>query len=170
MSRLVLICLVLGILLIYLIYDSIKKQPMLHEGFASSKLNNKHKRGKKYDANYDIKMYGLDGNTSRSGFSDIEKRQKGNGNKSKLSKLSKFSKKGKRDEFKDVIAEIDQINPGAFSFKSIGNTMKRYNNNLDSRLRYAKDSNNHSKLDGTMAQGSVLFDEFKKLFAFSDMF
>ena len=142
---------------------------MLHEGFASSKLN-KQKRGKKYDANYDIKMYGLDGNTSRSGFSDIEKRQKGNGNKSKLSKLSKFSKKGKRDEFKDVIAEIDQINPGAFSFKSIGNTMKRYNNNLDSRLRYAKDSNNHSKLDGTMAQGSVLFDEFKKLFAFSDMF
>ena len=62
--------------------------------------------------------------------------------------------------------EIDKIDVSAFSFNSIGNTVKRYSDNIDNRIKYAKKTNNHSHIDSTMAQGGVLWDELKKLFIF----
>lgn len=72
---------------------------------------------------------------------------------------------GKYDNFQDVLDEIDKIDVSAFGINSMGNTISRYSKNIDDRMNYAKKKNKHSRLDTSMAQLSVLTDEFKKLFA-----
>jgi len=72
---------------------------------------------------------------------------------------------GKYDNFQDVLDEIDKIDVGAFSINSIGNTIQRYSKNFDKRLKYAHKKNSKSNVDASMAQLSVITDEFRKLFA-----
>ena len=74
------------------------------------------------------------------------------------------------DNFQNVMDELDNVDLDAFSFNSIGNTIKRYSDNLTNRIDNAAKQNPYSPLDKTMAQGHVLFDEFKKLFILKDVF
>ena len=74
------------------------------------------------------------------------------------------------DNFQNIMDEIDNVDLDAFSFNSIGNTLGRYSDNIKNRLKTAADSNPYSPLDKTMAQGSVLYDEFKKLFVIKNVF
>lgn len=186
---------VIVLLLVYMVWD-LAKRPT-EEGFAgssklgklkSSKLKKKGsktpspnqsklsamKRGQ-YDSNEELKNYGMDGK-------NIDKEKEPNnldaatsslgteiGEKT-LNELAKQKSKGKRDNFKNVINEIDNINPGAFDLTSIGGTIRRYNENFNNRLNYAKSKNENDNLEATMAQGRIIFDEFKKIFLFTDMF
>lgn len=72
---------------------------------------------------------------------------------------------GKYDNFQDVLDEIDKIDVTAFGINSMGNTVRRYSKNIDKRLKYAHKKNSNSRVDASMAQLSVLTDEFRKLFA-----
>jgi hypothetical protein len=142
------------------------------------------KKGK-YKPNDDLKNYGMDGaknskSTAKREDIDAEdpdeedteldkKLDKLGANLGK-SALNSLVKKGKRDNFKNVINEVDNINPGAFDLTSIGGTIRRYNENFNNRLNHAKAKNKGDNLEATMAQGSVIFDEFKKIFLFSEMF
>jgi hypothetical protein len=74
------------------------------------------------------------------------------------------------DNFQNVMDEIDNVDLDAFSFNSIGNTLGRYSDNIKNRLKNAADTNPYSPLDKTMAQGSILYDEFKKLFVIKNVF
>jgi len=142
------------------------------------------KRGK-YNPNDDLKHYGMDGGMD-GGMDASEEEDNGLSSETKIEKvMSKMGSKmgkdvlnemmskrasGKRDNFKNVINEVDNINPGAFDLTSIGGTIRRYNENFNNRLNYAKAKNDGNNLEATMAQGKVIFDEFKKIFLFTDMF
>jgi len=190
---------VLGIfivlLLVYMVWD-LAKQP-IEEGFAGSSKLAKLKTGKlkpsgaktpspnlsklsemkhgKYNANEELKNYGMDGDKTDNSQSEtdlddaISNLGTQLGNKM-LNELAQKKSKGKRDNFKNVINEIDNINPGAFDFTSIGGTIRRYNENFNNRLNYAKSKNENDNLEATMEQGRIIFDEFKKIFLFTDMF
>lgn len=132
----------------------------------------------KYNPNQDLKSYGMDTNNSADEDTDTTETELDTeianlgtelGEKT-LNKLAAKKSKGKRDNFKNVINEIDNINPGAFDFTSIGGTIRRYNENFNNRLNYAKSKNKDDNLEATMAQGHIIFDEFKKIFLFTDMF
>jgi len=71
---------------------------------------------------------------------------------------------GTKDNFQNVMDEIDKIDANAFTFNSIGSTISRYSDNLDNRIKYAKNRNSQSRLDSSMAQLNILWDEGKKLF------
>lgn len=139
----------------------------------------------KYNPNDDLKNYGMDGgknlkSPTKEEYADVEdpdeedteldKKMDKLGEKLGKSALNSLVKKGKRDNFKNVINEVDNINPGAFDLTSIGGTIRRYNENFNNRLNHAKAKNKGDNLEATMAQGSVIFDEFKKIFLFSEMF
>ncbi len=136
----------------------------------------------KYNPNDDLKDYGMDGDPSKKDDIDdtilqndskLEKHLAKMGSefgKDALDKLMANRASGKRDNFKNVINEVDNINPGAFDLTSIGGTIRRYNENFNNRLNYAKAKNEGDNLEATMAQGKVIFDEFKKIFLFTDMF
>lgn len=87
-----------------------------------------------------------------------------------ITRVSKANKEGGVDNFQDILDEIDQIDPTAFTAKSMSSTLTRYNDNLNNRLNWAKKKHPDNRLDRTMAQGSVLFDEFKKIFMFTEVF
>jgi hypothetical protein len=137
----------------------------------------------KYKPNDDLKNYGMDaGKNSKSNSEEddveepdaedtmLDKKLDKLGAKLGESALNSLVKKGKRDNFKNVINEVDNINPGAFDLTSIGGTIRRYNENFNNRLNHAKAKNKGDNLEATMAQGNVIFDEFKKIFLFSEMF
>lgn len=84
------------------------------------------------------------------------------------SKLNKLAKRGHVDEFQDVLNEVDTMDVSSISIKGISDTIRRYNNNIENRLKYAKEKNNSSDMEATMSQFDVLKDEFVKIFAFSD--
>jgi hypothetical protein len=187
----------IAVLLVYMVWD-LAKRPT-EEGFAGSskleklksrklKSNNNGKTSKKpnpkqsklstmkhgrYDANEELKNYGMDGDDTETKTdnmdTDISNLGTEIGEKT-LNELAKKKSKGKRDNFKNVINEIDNINPGAFDLTSIGGTIRRYNENFNNRLNYAKAKNEGDNLEATMAQGRIIFDEFKKIFLFTDMF
>lgn len=191
---------VLGILivllLVYMVWD-LAKRP-IEEGFAGQSKLAKLKSGKvksgnskpgtkspspnqsklsimkngRYNPNEDLKNYGIDGDNTQSENSlddAIDNLGTKLGEKT-LNELAKKKSKGKRDNFKNVLNEIDNINPGAFDFTSIGGTIRRYNENFNNRLNYAKSKNEGDNLEATMEQGRIIFDEFKKIFLFTDMF
>ena len=191
---------VIVLLLVYMVWD-LAKRPT-EEGFAGSSKLGKLKSGKmkstnlgkkqpspnqsklsamkhgEYDANEELKNYGMDGDKTDDAQTDQETNNLDAaisslgtelGEKT-LNELAKKKSKGKRDNFKNVINEIDSINPGAFDLTSIGGTIRRYNENFNNRLNYAKSKNEGDNLEATMAQGRIIFDEFKKIFLFTDMF
>lgn len=84
------------------------------------------------------------------------------------SKLNKLAKRGQVDEFQDVLNEVDSMDVSSISIKGISDTIKRYNSNIENRLKYAKEKNNSSDMEAAMSQFDVLKDEFVKIFAFSD--
>jgi hypothetical protein len=109
------------------------------------------------------------------GFKQAEKftdtRHDNNKKKAELiTRVSKAHREGGVDNFQDVLDEIDQIDPSAFSARSMSSTISRYNDNLNNRLNWAKKKHGDNRLDRTMAQGSVLWDEFKKIFMFTEVF
>lgn len=136
----------------------------------------------KYNPNDDLKNYGMDSELNNSDEEEddlppadnkLEKTMTKMGSelgKNVLADMMAKRESGKRDNFKNVINEVDNINPGAFDLSSIGGTIRRYNENFNNRLNYAKAKNEGNNLEATMAQGKVIFDEFKKIFLFTDMF
>lgn len=84
------------------------------------------------------------------------------------SKLNKLAKRGHVDEFQDVLNEVDSMDVSSISVKGISDTVRRYNDNIENRLKYAKQKNNSSDMEAAMSQFDVLKDEFVKIFAFSD--
>jgi uncharacterized protein YggL (DUF469 family) len=105
------------------------------------------------------------------------KKQSNNNNKSdnsnnnkKSNKLRSLAKKGQVDEFQNVLDEVDSMDVSSISIKGISDTIKRYNNNVENRLKYAKQKNNSNDLESAMAQYNVLKDEFVKIFSFADYF
>lgn len=106
-------------------------------------------------------------------------KKQGNNNKNKKSnknnnnkgnKLRALAKKGQVDEFQNVLDEVDSMDVSTISIKGISDTIKRYNNNVENRLKYAKQKNNSNDLESAMAQYNVLKDEFVKIFSFSEFF
>jgi hypothetical protein len=188
------LCFMIALLLIYMIWDICNRS--INEGFntrqsKTAKSSNKTSTTKsgnksnklvgqsklsmmkngKYNPNDDLKNYGMDGRGDEE--TELDKRIDEMGTKmgeDLLVKLGNKRSKGKRDNFKNVINEVDNINPGAFDLTSIGGTIRRYNENFNNRLNYAKSKNEGDNLEATMAQGKVIFDEFKKIFLFTDMF
>jgi len=187
-------CLV--ILLTYMVWD-IARYKLPNEGFTSQPNNAKSSNNAKttarktknttristksklykmkngsYSANKDIKNYGMDGTgndtTDDEKETELDKTFEKKGTNMGKSTLKKLAKN--RDNFKNVINEVDNINPGAFNLNSIGGTIRRYNENFNNRLNYAKSKNKDDNLEATMAQGKVIFDEFKKIFLFTEMF
>lgn len=131
----------------------------------------------KYNPNEELINYGMDGDDKDITTDDDEEEDTPTdkyidklGKDAGKSTLKKLVKKGKRDNFKNVINEVDNINPAAFKFNNIGSTISRYNENFNNRLNEAKAKNKGDNLEATLAQGSVIFDEFKKIFLFTDMF
>lgn len=145
---------------------------LLKEGFKNGsslrKLKNNKNNIKKHNFNsIHLKNYGFKANNEK--FTDTSK----SNNKSKaalITRVSRAHQEGGVDNFQDVLDEIDQIDPSAFSAKSMSSTISRYNDNLNNRLNWAKKKHGNNRLDRTMAQGNVLWDEFKKIFMFTDVF
>jgi hypothetical protein len=84
------------------------------------------------------------------------------------SKLNNLAKRGQVDEFQDVLNEVDSMDVSSISVKGISDTIRRYNDNIENRLKYAKSKNNSNDMEAAMSQFDVLKDEFVKIFAFSD--
>tara|TARA_Y100000389_G_C17398376_1_gene483923 strand:+ start:203 stop:850 length:648 start_codon:yes stop_codon:yes gene_type:complete len=117
------------------------------------------------------KLKGKTKDNDKENFGDTKHNKKMEMSKKLLKRFrDKNSEEGSRDNFQNVMDEIDQIDPTAFSFNSIGSTISRYNDNLENRIKYAKKKNKHSKFDSNMAQLDILWDEGKKLFLFKNIF
>lgn len=115
-----------------------------------------------------LKNYGFKSNISSEKFTDTKSNNKAKA--ALITRVSRAHQEGGVDNFQDVLDEIDQIDPSAFSARSMSNTISRYNDNLNNRLNWAKKKHGDNRLDRTMAQGNVLWDEFKKIFMFTDVF
>lgn len=76
---------------------------------------------------------------------------------------------GKYDRFQNILDEVDKIDEKAFSFTSMNEALRSYNDNINNRMKYAK-KKSLSNFEGTMAQGSILVDELKKLFSYDSYF
>ena len=61
------------------------------------------------------------------------------------------------------------MDTNAFSFNSMNNTVKRYAQNIDDRVKYAKNKNKDSKINSAWAQLGVLFSEGGKLFSWTSL-
>ena len=109
---------------------------------------------------------------TNSPLSKLKSNRNSNKNNSKgikgKSKLNKLAKRGHVDEFQDVLNEVDSMDVSSISVKGISDTIRRYNDNIENRLKYAKQKNNSSDMEAAMSQFDVLKDEFVKIFAFSD--
>lgn len=126
---------------------------------------------KRRDGSLLRKLKGKSSKENREDFGDTKHSQKMEMSKKLLKRFrDKNSEEGSSDNFQNVMDEIDQIDPTAFSFNSIGSTITRYNDNLENRIKYAKKKNKHSKFDSNMAQLDILWDEGKKLFLFKNIF
>ena len=125
---------------------------------------------KRRDGSLLRKLKGKTSSRDKENFGDTKHNEKMEMSKKLLKRFrDKNSEAGSTDNFQNVMDEIDQIDPTAFSFNSIGSTISRYNDNLENRIKYAKKKNKHSKFDSNMAQLDILWDEGKKLFLFKNI-
>lgn len=76
---------------------------------------------------------------------------------------------GKYDRFQNILDEVDKIDEKAFSFTSMNEALRSYNDNINNRMKYAK-KKSLSNFEGTISQGSILIDELKKLFSYDSYF
>ena len=86
-----------------------------------------------------------------------------------LRQLDDDANPGKYDNFQNVLDELDNIDADAFKLNNMNSVLTSYNDNLKNRLTYAG-KNSLNRFDATMAKGSVLLDEFKKLFSYDKFF
>tara|TARA_Y100000389_G_C17321772_1_gene443462 strand:- start:59 stop:721 length:663 start_codon:yes stop_codon:yes gene_type:complete len=144
-------------------------------GYKTNKANNKEDfvdtttAKKRRDGSLIRKLKGKNNNRDREDFSDT-KNEKLEQSKKLLERFrDKNSEPGSKDNFQNVMDEIDKIDANAFTFNSMGSTISRYSDNLENRIKYAKKQNSQSRLDSSMAQLGVLWDEGKKLFLFRNV-
>lgn len=178
----ILLLVVLLILIVYMAFGNINQTHTTIEGFSFIDKPKPSKLGKQKRENFlagEIKGFAFNTsskehmtNISNSRLNNLKSNTKSNNNsnnkKSTNSKLNKLAKRGQVDEFKDVLNEVDSMDVSSISIKGISDTIKRYNNNIENRLKYAKQKNNSNDLESAMSQFDVLKDEFVKIFAFSD--
>lgn len=86
-----------------------------------------------------------------------------------LKEIDSEANPGKYDRFQNILDEVDKIDTNSFSFTSMNDALRAYNDNINNRMKYAKKQST-SNFDGTMAQGSILIDELKKLFSYDSYF
>ena len=144
-------------------------------GYKTNKTNTKEDfvdtttAKKRRDGSLIRKLKGKHNNRDREDFSDT-KNEKLEQSKKLLERFrDENAEPGSKDNFQNVMDEIDKIDANAFTFNSMGNTISRYSDNLENRIKYAKKQNSHSRLDSSMAQLGVLWDEGKKLFLFRNV-
>lgn len=144
-------------------------------GYKTNKANNKEDfvdittAKKRRDGSLIRKLKGKNNNRDREDFSDT-KNEKLEQSKKLLERFrDENAEPGSKDNFQNVMDEIDKIDANAFTFNSIGSTISRYSDNLENRIKYAKKKNSQSRLDSSMAQLNVLWDEGKKLFLFKNV-
>ena len=144
-------------------------------GYKTNKSNNKEDfvdtttAKKRRDGSLIRKLKSKNNNRDREDFSDT-KNEKLEQSKKLLERFrDENSEPGSKDNFQNVMDEIDKIDANAFTFNSIGSTISRYSDNLENRIKYAKKQNSQSRLDSSMAQLNVLWDEGKKLFLFKNV-
>ena len=167
------ILILVSIYIIYRIYYYHQKCKNINEGFAN-KVNKMMKRKRtKEKFSFDLSNYGY------TNYKHYDKKLKEKFNKkykkgkekftSKLYQLNNSKEKGKHDNFQNVLDEIDMMDTNAFSFNSMNNTVKRYAQNIDDRIKYAKNKNKDSKINSAWAQLGVLFSEGGKLFSWTSL-
>lgn len=173
---------ILLILVIYMAFGNINQTHTTIEGFSFIDKAKQAKLGERKRENFlagEIKGFAFNTtskehmtNISNSRLSKLKSNTKAhtrsNNKKTNNSKLNKLAKRGQVDEFKDVLNEVDSMDVSSISIKGISDTIKRYNSNIENRLKYAKQKNNSNDLESAMSQFDVLKDEFVKIFAFSD--
>jgi hypothetical protein len=167
---LILACIALLVYLLFTLWDKTQNQTI--EGFKTeSRLKSLRKSRNNRNLNSNnLKSYGFIQKTANEKFTDVAGTSRSSvDNKAKAERLKKLSS-GNQDNFQDVLDEIDMIDPTAFTFRSMGNTITRYNDNLNRRLNRANKKYGDNRMDRTMAQGSILWDEFKKMFLFTNIF
>lgn len=86
-----------------------------------------------------------------------------------LKEIDSDANPGKYDRFQNILDEVDKIDTNSFSFTSMNDALRAYNDNINNRMKYAK-KHSSSNFEGTMAQGSILIDELKKLFSYDSYF
>lgn len=86
-----------------------------------------------------------------------------------LRELDDDANPGKYDNFQNVLDELDNIDAEAFKLNNMNSVLTSYNDNLKNRLNYAG-KKGLNRFDATMSKGSVLLDEFKKLFSYNSFF
>lgn len=178
-KTIIILLIILLILVVYMAFGNINQTHTTIEGFSFIDKPKPTKLGERKRENFlasEIKGFAFNtpvkermANTS----SRLSKLKHNNSNarnnkKSNNSKLNKLAKRGQVDEFKDVLNEVDSMDVSSISIKGISDTIKRYNSNIENRLKYAKQKNNSNDLESAMSQFDVLKDEFVKIFAFSD--
>jgi hypothetical protein len=151
------------------------RPPVIAEGF---KTIGSQKRNKENFLATSIKNYGTTAQNLHKNKKSKQLKEKltnitSNSSKHKKqrnthSALNKLITKGVKDEFADVSGEIDMIDLESISIHGLTDTIKRYNENFNNRLEYARKKNNTNDMEMAMAQWDILSDEFKKLFMFSD--
>lgn len=87
-------------------------------------------------------------------------------NLSLLQQISNDNTPGSVDTFQNVLDELDNIDAGTFKFKNISGVVSNYNDNIKNRLKYAE-KKGYNNYDKTIAKGSILFDELKKLMSYT---
>lgn len=170
-----------GILLIIILYMIFTEQPKTVEGFSFVDKPKPTKLGERKRENFlagEIKGFAFNNpvkeritNTKLSKLKNIRHRNNNSkqyGSNNQKSKLKKLAKRGQVDEFQDVLNEVDSMDVSSISVKGISDTIRRYNDNIENRLKYARAKNNSSDMEAAMSQFDVLKDEFVKIFAFSD--
>jgi hypothetical protein len=132
---------------------------------SNTKINTNEKvKNKKEDFKNTNKKYTNNTKNNNNITTNKEKKQK-----SLLEEIANESNPGSVDNFQNVLDEIDNIDINTFKFDNMTNVASAYNNNIKNRLKYA-DKHNHSRFDKTVAKGSVLLDEFKKLISYDKYF
>jgi hypothetical protein len=98
-----------------------------------------------------------------------KKKENFNDTLSLLKDIDDDANPGKYDRFQNILDEVDKIDTNSFSFTSMNEALRSYNDNINNRMNYVK-KKSRSNFDGTLAQGSVLIDELKKLFSYDSYF
>lgn len=166
------LCVILVIIILYMTFTA---QPKAIEGFSFVDKPKPTKLGERKRENFladEIKGFAFNSpvkeRMTNTKLSKLKSNRNRNKNTKRNSKLNSLAKRGQVDEFQDVLNEVDSMDVSSISIKGISDTIRRYNDNIENRLKYARAKNNSSDMEAAMSQFDVLKDEFVKIFAFSD--
>lgn len=128
--------------------EKFKNTPRIH--------NSKHK-----DNKYKNDKYNNDNNNDDNNSNDEY-------TLSLLKQIASDENPGSTDNFQNVLDELDNIDVDTFSLKNITGVVSNYNDNITNRLKHAG-KKGYSNFDKSIAKGSVLLDEFKKLISYTSL-